>query len=98
MGSNEILVWYVVCSVRIYRRVDLYESIGWIGLGLAVNRMLMGRKPLLLKNKDGVDKAAVDNTEISVEDGVMQTIQESVNHKTSSPKKQSRKRRKRQNK
>ena len=76
----------------------MYESIGWIGLGLAVNRMLMGRKPLLLKNKDGVDKAAVDNTEISVEDGVMQTIQESVNHKTSSPKKQSRKRRKRQNK
>ena len=28
------LFWYLVQSVRIYRRVDLHESISWVGFGL----------------------------------------------------------------
>lgn len=28
------MVWYVVQSIRIYRRVDLHESLSWIGFGL----------------------------------------------------------------
>lgn len=37
LGTLALLVflfWYLVQSVRIYRRVDLHESISWIGFGL----------------------------------------------------------------
>jgi O-antigen ligase len=37
LGTLALLVflfWYLVQSVRIYRRVDLHESISWVGFGL----------------------------------------------------------------
>lgn len=37
LGTLALLIflgWYVVRSIRIYRRVDLHESISWIGFGL----------------------------------------------------------------
>ena len=37
IGTLALLVflfWYLVQSVRIYRRVDLHESISWVGFGL----------------------------------------------------------------
>ena len=124
------LIWYVVQSVRIYRRIDLSQTLSWtglglfiavvvymfvaiandsnvctapvfwgmLGLGLAVNRMLMERESLLLKKMSEIDKAAVADTEDNVENGVIQTAQDCANHKTSSPKKQSRKQRKKQKK
>lgn len=78
------LCWYVVRSIRIYRRVDLHESISWVGfgifaavlvyllvaivndsnvctapvfwgmlgLGLAVNRMLVKKENLFVKETE----------------------------------------------
>lgn len=37
IGTLALLVflfWYLVQSIRIYRRVDLHESISWVGFGL----------------------------------------------------------------
>ena len=134
------LFWYLVQSIRIYRRVDLHESISWVGfglfaavlvymiagiandsnvctapvfwgmlgLGLAVNRMLVKKENLFVKEtvsaeSDTAVKQSISRAAESAKADTAQTVQntkgagvtESSVRKKSS-KKQSRKQRKNQ--
>ena len=144
LGTLALLVflfWYLVQSVRIYRRVDLHESISWVGfgifaavlvyllvaivndsnvctapvfwgmlgLGLAVNRMLVKKENLFVKEtvvsaeSDTAVKQSIPKAAESAKADTAQTVQntkgagvtESSVRKKSS-KKQSRKQRKNQ--
>ena len=135
------LCWYVVRSIRIYRRVDLHESISWVGfgifaavlvyllvaiandsnvctapvfwgmlgLGLAVNRMLVKKENLFVKEtavsaesdtavKQSIPKAAesvkADTAQMVQNTEGARVMESSVKKKSS--KKQSRKQRKNQ--
>lgn len=134
------LCWYVVRSIRIYRRVDLHESISWVGfgifaavlvyllvaivndsnvctapvfwgmlgLGLAVNRMLVKKENLFVKEpvsaesdtavKQSIPKAAesakADTAQMVQNTEGTRVMESSVKKKSS--KKQSRKQRKNQ--
>lgn len=138
LGTLALLIfigWYVVRSVRIYRRVDLHESSSWIGfglfaavivyllaaivndsnvctapvfwcvlgLGLAVNRMLVEKNGLFVrtvtqqsKNTDvqkiNLDSNGADSAKANKEEATV------VVKKATSAKKQSRKQRKNQKK
>ena len=144
LGTLALLVflfWYLVQSIRIYRRVDLHESISWVGfglfaavlvymiagiandsnvctapvfwgmlgLGLAVNRMLVKKENLFVKEtavsaeSDTAVKQSIPKAAESAKADTAQTVQntqgagvtESSVRKKSS-KKQSRKQRKNQ--
>ena len=144
IGTLALLVflfWYLVQSIRIYRRVDLHESISWVGfglfaavlvymiagiandsnvctapvfwgmlgLGLAVNRMLVKKENLFVKEtaisaeSDTAVKQSIPKAAESAKADTAQTVQntqgagvtESSVRKKSS-KKQSRKQRKNQ--
>lgn len=144
LGTLALLVflfWYLVQSVRIYRRVDLHESISWVGfglfaavlvymiagiandsnvctapvfwgmlgLGLAVNRMLVKKENLFVVKEtvsaesDTAVKQSIPKAAESAKADTVQTVQntqgagatESSVRKKSS-KKQSRKQRKNQ--
>ena len=144
LGTLALLVflfWYLVQSIRIYRRVDLHESISWVGfglfaavlvymiagiandsnvctapvfwgmlgLGLAVNRMLVKKENLFVKEtavsaesdtavKQSIPKAAESakaDTAQMVQNTQGAGVTESSVRKKSS-KKQSRKQRKNQ--
>ena len=143
LGTLALLVflfWYLVQSVRIYRRVGLHESISWVGfglfaavlvymiagiandsnvctapvfwgmlgLGLAVNRMLVKKENLFVKEtvsaeSDTAVKQSISRAAESAKADTAQTVQntqgagvtESSVRKKSS-KKQSRKQRKNQ--
>ena len=144
LGTLALLVflfWYLVQSVRIYRRVDLHESISWVGfglfaavlvymiagiandsnvctapvfwgmlgLGLAVNRMLVEKENLFVVKEtvsaesDTAVKQSIPKAAESAKADTVQTVQntqgagatESSVRKKSS-KKQSRKQRKNQ--
>ena len=143
IGTLALLVflfWYLVQSIRIYRRVDLHESISWVGfglfaavlvymiagiandsnvctapvfwgmlgLGLAVNRMLVKKENLFVKEpvsaesdtavKQSVPKAAesvkADTAQMVQNTEGTRVMESSVRKKSS--KKQSRKQRKNQ--
>lgn len=144
LGTLALLVflfWYLVQSIRIYRRVDLHESISWVGfglfaavlvymiagiandsnvctapvfwgmlgLGLAVNRMLVKKENLFVKEtavsaeSDTAVKQSISRAAESAKADTVQMVQntqgagvtESSVRKKSS-KKQSRKQRKNQ--
>ena len=117
------LFWYLVQSIRIYRRVDLHESISWVGfglfaavlvymiagiandsnvctapvfwgmlgLGLAVNRMLVKKENLFVKEPvSEKNDVVVEQNDLKTEKAV--TTETSA--KKQSGKKQSRKQRK----
>ena len=124
------LLWYIIRSVRIYRRVDLHEHLSWVGfglfaavlvyviaavandsnvctapvfwcmlgLGLAVNRMLVEKDGLFVKEtaEEEVENAII--SEDKTDKQVKQTTSAATNVKKSSAKKQSRKQRKNQKK
>lgn len=144
LGTLALLVflfWYLVQSIRIYRRVDLHESISWVGfglfaavlvymiagiandsnvctapvfwgmlgLGLAVNRMLVKKENLFVKEtavsaesdtavKQSIPKAAesvkADTAQMVQNTEGARVMESSVKKKSS--KKQSRKQRKNQ--
>lgn len=144
IGTLALLVflfWYLVQSVRIYRRVDLHESISWVGfglfaavlvymiagiandsnvctapvfwgmlgLGLAVNRMLVKKENLFVKEttvsaeSDTAVKQSIPKAAESVKADTAQTVQNTQGAgvtessvKKKSSKKQSRKQRKNQ--
>ena len=144
LGTLALLVflfWYLVQSVRIYRRVDLHESISWVGfglfaavlvymiagiandsnvctapvfwgmlgLGLAVNRMLVKKENLFVKEtavsaeSDTAVKQSIPKAAESVKADTAQTVQNTQGAgvtessvKKKSSKKQSRKQRKNQ--
>lgn len=115
LGTLALLVflfWYLVQSVRIYRRVDLHESISWVGfglfaavlvymiagiandsnvctapvfwgmlgLGLAVNRMLVKKENLFVKEtvsaeSDTAVKQSISRAAESVKADTAQTVQ-----------------------
>lgn len=130
LGLLGFLFWYVIKSIRIYRRVSLQNRLSWIGfglftavlvymfvgivndsnvctapvfwcmlgLGLAVNRMLVEKDGLFVKE---TAEAEVENAIISedkTDKQVKQTTPAATNVKKSSAKKQSRKQRKNQKK
>ena len=144
IGTLALLVflfWYLVQSVRIYRRVDLHESISWVGfglfaavlvymiagiandsnvctapvfwgmlgLGLAVNRMLVKKENLFVVKEtvsaesDTAVKQSIPKAAESVKADTAQTVQNTQGAgvtessvKKKSSKKQSRKQRKNQ--
>lgn len=116
LGTLALLVflfWYLVQSVRIYRRVDLHESISWVGfglfaavlvymiagiandsnvctapvfwgmlgLGLAVNRMLVKKENLFVKEtavsaeSDTAVKQSIPKAAESAKADTAQTVQ-----------------------
>ena len=135
LGTLALLVflfWYLVQSVRIYRRVDLHESISWVGfglfaavlvymiagiandsnvctapvfwgmlgLGLAVNRMLVKKEQLFVKETvsteaETVVKQSIPKAVESTKTVTAQMVEES-SAKKKTTKKQSRKQRKNQ--
>ena len=128
LGLLVFLFWYVIKSIRIYRRVSLQDRLSWIGfglftavlvymlvgivndsnvctapvfwcmlgLGLAVNRMLVKKDGLFVKETVGTENETVVTSESKMED--KQTTPTATNAKKSSSKKQSRKQRKNQKK
>lgn len=124
------LVWYLVQSIRIYRRVDLHERLSWLGfglfsavlvymlagivndsnvctapvfwgmlgLGLAVNRMLVKKEELFVKESNTVVVTEEETVDMPVvQEKKIETV-ETQTVKKSAPKKQSRKQRKNQKK
>ena len=124
------LLWYIIRSVRIYRRVDLHEHLSWVGfglfaavlvyviaavandsnvctapvfwgmlgLGLAVNRMLVEKDGLFVKETAAAEVENAIISEDKTDKQVKQTTPAATNVKKSSAKKQSRKQRKNQKK
>lgn len=128
------LLWYIIRSIRIYRRVDLHEHLSWVGIGLfaavlvyviaavandsnvctapvfwgmlglgmAVNRMLVAKENLFVKAED-TQTTENDNAEMQQKNDAA-PVNESVNAENkngtqkASGKKQSRKQRKNQKK
>uniref|UniRef100_UPI003FF0EA84 O-antigen ligase family protein n=1 Tax=Agathobacter sp. TaxID=2021311 RepID=UPI003FF0EA84 len=128
------LLWYIIRSVRIYRRVDLHEHLSWVGfglfaavlvyviaavandsnvctapvfwgmlgLGMAVNRMLVTKENLFVKAED-TQTTENDNAEVQQKNDAT-PVNESVKAENkngkqkASGKKQSRKQRKNQKK
>ena len=128
------LLWYIIRSVRIYRRVDLHEHLSWVGfglfaavlvyviaavandsnvctapvfwgmlgLGMAVNRMLVTKENLFVKAED-TQTTENDNAEVQQKNDAA-SVNESVKAENkngkqkASGKKQSRKQRKNQKK
>ena len=128
------LLWYIIRSIRIYRRVDLHEHLSWVGvglfaavlvyviaavandsnvctapvfwgmlgLGMAVNRMLVAKENLFVKAEE-TQTTENNNTDVQQKNDAA-PVNESVsaenkngNQKVSG-KKQSRKQRKNQKK
>ena len=132
--QNDYLLWYIIRSVRIYRRVDLHEHLSWVGfglfaavlvyviaavandsnvctapvfwgmlgLGMAVNRMLVTKENLFVKAED-TQTTKNDNAEVQQKNDAA-PVNENVNAENkngkqkASGKKQSRKQRKNQKK
>ena len=128
------LLWYIIRSVRIYRRVDLHEHLSWVGfglfaavlvyviaavandsnvctapvfwgmlgLGMAVNRMLVTKENLFVKAEE-TQTTENDNAEVQQKNDAA-PVNESVKAENkngkqkASGKKQSRKQRKNQKK
>lgn len=128
------LLWYIIRSVRIYRRVDLHEHLSWVGfglfaavlvyviaavandsnvctapvfwgmlgLGMAVNRMLVAKENLFVKAEE-TQTTKNDNAEVQQKNDAT-PVNESVKvenkngKQKASGKKQSRKQRKNQKK
>lgn len=128
------LLWYIIRSIRIYRRVDLHEHLSWVGIGLfaavlvyviaavandsnvctapvfwgmlglgmAVNRMLVAKENLFVKAED-TQTTENDNAEVQQKNDAA-PVNENVNAENkngkqkASGKKQSRKQRKNQKK
>lgn len=128
------LLWYIIRSVRIYRRVDLHEHLSWVGfglfaavlvyviaavandsnvctapvfwgmlgLGMAVNRMLVTKENLFVKAEE-TQTTENDNAEVQQKNDAA-PVNENVNAENkngkqkASGKKQSRKQRKNQKK
>lgn len=128
------LLWYIIRSIRIYRRVDLHEHLSWVGvglfaavlvyviaavandsnvctapvfwgmlgLGMAVNRMLVAKENLFVKAEE-TQTTENNNTDVQQKNDTA-PVNESVNAENKngkqkvSGKKQSRKQRKNQKK
>ena len=128
------LLWYIIRSIRIYRRVDLHEHLSWVGvglfaavlvyviaavandsnvctapvfwgmlgLGMAVNRMLVAKENLFVKAEE-TQTTENDNTDVQQKNDAA-PVNESVSAENKngkqkvSGKKQSRKQRKNQKK
>lgn len=128
------LLWYIIRSIRIYRRVDLHEHLSWVGvglfaavlvyviaavandsnvctapvfwgmlgLGMAVNRMLVAKENLFVKAEE-TQTTENDNAEVQQKNDAA-PVNENVNAENkngkqkASGKKQSRKQRKNQKK
>lgn len=128
------LLWYIIRSIRIYRRVDLHEHLSWVGvglfaavlvyviaavandsnvctapvfwgmlgLGMAVNRMLVAKENLFVKAEE-TKTTENDNAEVQQKNDAA-PVNENVNAENKngkqkvSGKKQSRKQRKNQKK
>lgn len=128
------LLWYIIRSVRIYRRVDLHEHLSWVGfglfaavlvyviaavvndsnvctapvfwgmlgLGMAVNRMLVAKENLFVKAEE-TQTTENDNADVQQKNDAA-PVNENVNAENkngkqkASGKKQSRKQRKNQKK
>lgn len=125
LGLIVFLIWYLINSIRVYRRVDLHNRLSWIGfgvfcailvyllvgivndsnvctapvfwcmmgLGLAINRMLINNEKLFVKETDATeiitkpiqsDNATIDKNHLV----------NTTSNKKASSKKQSRKQRK----
>lgn len=128
------LLWYIIRSIRIYRRVDLHEHLSWVGvglfaavlvyviaavandsnvctapvfwgmlgLGMAVNRMLVAKENLFVKAEE-TQTTENNNTDVQQKNDAA-PVNENVNAENkngkqkASGKKQSRKQRKNQKK
>lgn len=128
------LLWYIIRSIRIYRRVDLHEHLSWVGvglfaavlvyviaavandsnvctapvfwgmlgLGMAVNRMLVAKENLFVKAEE-TQTTENNNTDVQQKNDAA-PVNESVKAENkngkqkASGKKQSRKQRKNQKK
>lgn len=128
------LLWYIIRSIRIYRRVDLHEHLSWVGvglfaavlvyviaavandsnvctapvfwgmlgLGMAVNRMLVAKENLFVKAEE-TQTTENNNTDVQQKNDAA-PVNESVSAENKngkqkvSGKKQSRKQRKNQKK
>lgn len=128
------LLWYIIRSIRIYRRVDLHEHLSWVGvglfaavlvyviaavandsnvctapvfwgmlgLGMAVNRMLVAKENLFVKAEE-TQTTENNNTDVQQKNDAA-PVNESVKAENKngkqrvSGKKQSRKQRKNQKK
>ena len=124
------LLWYIVQSIRIYRRVNLHERLSWtgfgvfsavlvyllagivndsnvctapvfwgmLGLGLALNRMLVKKNNLFVKEPVSAMDSVTAEVETRKEEEKVQNVEETISigssPKKKSTKKQSRKQRK----